>query len=83
MLLVVDFTTFVLPPSLSLSFPHPSHSTNILNTKKKQRTFNPPKIPGKDDITGEPLTQRPDDTAVRSSLLSLPFPFLPSLPFSH
>ncbi|GAA6056339.1 hypothetical protein JCM3770_000677 [Rhodotorula araucariae] len=23
--------------------------------------FNPPKVPGKDDVTGEPLTQRPDD----------------------
>jgi adenylate kinase len=23
--------------------------------------FNPPKTPGKDDITGEPLVQRPDD----------------------
>jgi len=23
--------------------------------------FNPPKVPGKDDITGEPLVQRPDD----------------------
>ncbi|ORY78378.1 adenylate kinase-domain-containing protein [Leucosporidium creatinivorum] len=26
-------------------------------------SFNPPKVPGKDDITGEPLSQRPDDTA--------------------
>ncbi|SCZ95983.1 BZ3500_MvSof-1268-A1-R1_Chr8-1g09926 [Microbotryum saponariae] len=26
-------------------------------------SFNPPKIPGKDDLTGEDLTQRPDDTA--------------------
>lgn len=24
-------------------------------------TFNPPKVKGKDDITGEPLTRRPDD----------------------
>src|SRR5262245_47350411 len=24
--------------------------------------FNPPKAPGKDDVTGEPLVQRPDDT---------------------
>ena len=23
--------------------------------------FNPPKVPGKDDLTGEPLMQRPDD----------------------
>ncbi|CAM9510504.1 unnamed protein product, partial [Discosporangium mesarthrocarpum] len=25
--------------------------------------FNPPKVPGKDDVTGEPLTRRSDDTA--------------------
>jgi adenylate kinase len=24
-------------------------------------TFNPPKVPGRDDVTGEPLTRRPDD----------------------
>lgn len=24
-------------------------------------TFNPPKVPGKDDVTGEPLSKRPDD----------------------
>lgn len=27
-------------------------------------TFNPPKVPGKDDITGEPLSKRPDDNPV-------------------
>mmetsp|Transcript_35101 Transcript_35101/g.35737 ORF Transcript_35101/g.35737 Transcript_35101/m.35737 type:complete len:240 (+) Transcript_35101:57-776(+) len=27
------------------------------------RTFNPPKVPGVDDVTGEPLMQRGDDTA--------------------
>ncbi|GAA5884263.1 hypothetical protein JCM16303_002430 [Sporobolomyces ruberrimus] len=26
-------------------------------------SFNPPKVPGKDDVTGEPLSQRPDDNA--------------------
>lgn len=25
-------------------------------------TYNPPRAPGKDDVTGEPLVQRPDDT---------------------
>lgn len=25
--------------------------------------FNPPKVPGKDDVTGEPLSKRPDDNA--------------------
>lgn len=26
-------------------------------------SFNPPKVAGKDDVTGEPLSQRPDDNA--------------------
>lgn len=26
-------------------------------------SFNPPKVPGMDDVTGEPLSQRPDDNA--------------------
>lgn len=26
------------------------------------RDFNAPKVPGKDDVTGEPLTQRDDDS---------------------
>lgn len=33
-----------------------SASGRVYNT-----TFNPPKVPGKDDITGEPLTKRSDD----------------------
>ncbi|KAK4048821.1 Adenylate kinase 2 [Microbotryomycetes sp. JL201] len=32
-------------------------------------SFNPPREAGKDDVTGEPLSQRPDDTAVRSPAL--------------
>ena len=32
-------------------------SGRVYNTE-----FNPPKVPGKDDVTGEPLTQRPDDS---------------------
>ena len=34
------------------------------------RTFAPPKIPGKDDVTGEPLIHRPDDneTTLRKRL---------------
>ena len=36
-----------------------------------QLRFNPPKVAGKDDVTGEPLSQRPDDDAVRLAI----FPF--------
>ena len=33
-------------------------------------SYNPPKIPGLDDVTGEPLTKRPDDNPVRKIGLS-------------
>lgn len=33
-------------------------------------SFNPPKVAGQDDVTGEPLAKRPDDTRVRLSPLS-------------
>ena len=32
-------------------------------------SYNPPKIDGLDDETGEPLTKRPDDNPVRRSVL--------------
>lgn len=32
-------------------------------------TYNKPKVPGKDDVTGEALTKRPDDTPVRPLFL--------------
>ena len=32
-------------------------------------SYNPPRTPGKDDLTGEPLTKRPDDNVVRLFLL--------------
>jgi adenylate kinase family enzyme len=34
--------------------------------------YNPPKVPGLDDVTGEPLEQRPDDKAetVRNRLIA-------------
>ena len=28
-------------------------------------SYNPPKVEGRDDLTGEPLTKRPDDNPVR------------------
>ena len=31
-------------------------------------SYNPPKVPGLDDETGEPLTKRPDDNPVRTAL---------------
>ena len=34
---------------------------HIASGRSYHVTFNPPKVPGKDDITGEPLIQRDDD----------------------
>lgn len=47
-------------PFLSLQPPY-SHSRPL------QSSFNPPKVVGTDDLTGEPLIRRSDDTAVRPS----------------
>jgi adenylate kinase family enzyme len=37
--------------------------TNLLSGRSYHREFNPPKIDGRDDLTGEPLVQRSDDNA--------------------
>jgi adenylate kinase len=37
--------------------------TNPRNGRSYHTTFNPPRVPGIDDDDGEPLVQRPDDTA--------------------
>lgn len=36
-------------------------------------SYNTPKIAGLDDVTGEPLTKRPDDSPVRNSHIPIPF----------
>lgn len=51
------------------------YSENVLS--KPQLSFNPPKVPGKDDVTGEPLSQRPDDNAVRQIVPPLSLPVYP------
>lgn len=61
-LIPVNFVVHLLtPPSVILSriasrWLH-EPSGRVYNTD-----FNPPKVPGKDDVTGEPLTQREDDS---------------------
>jgi adenylate kinase family enzyme len=39
-----------------LSQPPPKKSGRVYNTE-----FSPPKVPNRDDVTGEPLIRRPDD----------------------
>lgn len=61
-LIPVNFVVHLLtPPSVILSrigsrWVH-EPSGRVYNT-----TFHAPQVPGKDDVTGEPLTQRPDDS---------------------
>lgn len=42
------------------------HTFATVLTVPLQLHFNPPKVAGKDDVTGEPLSQRPDDDPVNS-----------------
>lgn len=46
----------ILRARISERYVHPA-SGRVYNL-----TFSPPRVPGRDDITGEPLVQRPDDT---------------------
>ena len=39
------------------------YSLNGLSGRTYHKVFNPPKVEGKDDVTGEPLIQRSDDNA--------------------
>lgn len=61
-LVPINFVVHLLtPPSIIIKriasrWVH-APSGRVYNTE-----FNPPKVPGRDDVTGEPLTQRPDDS---------------------
>ena len=55
MVVNIDTPKEVIVERISNRWVH-APSGRVYNT-----TFNPPKVPGKDDITGEPLTRRSDD----------------------
>jgi len=40
---------------------------HLASGRSYHNVFNPPKVPEKDDVTGEPLTQREDDKPVPNS----------------
>lgn len=40
----------------------PARWVHLASGRVYNDTFNPPKEPGIDDVTGEPLSKRPDDT---------------------
>lgn len=46
----------------------PARWVHLPSGRVYNTTYSAPKVPGKDDVTGEPLTKRPDDTPVRDLL---------------
>ncbi len=46
--------------------------THLPSGRVYNLSYNPPKVEGKDDITGEPLSKREDDNVVCSALPLLP-----------
>ncbi|KAL5489885.1 ADK2 [Sanghuangporus weigelae] len=55
LLVTLTVPEHILHARIACRFVHPA-SGRIYNTH-----FNPPRIPGRDDLTGEPLVHRPDD----------------------
>jgi hypothetical protein len=67
--LAMPYSYYVLPLSLAMSyyFPQVERVTGRWihpgSGRSYHTKFAPPKVPGRDDITGEPLIQRKDDNA--------------------
>ena len=51
----------IVRDSLSLSLYNQIDTRTRIHTGAYHSVFNPPREPGKDDVTGEPLIQRKDD----------------------
>jgi adenylate kinase len=60
-LLPINFVVQLLTPSSIIASRIASRWVHGPSGRVYNTEFNPPKVPGKDDVTGEPLTQRPDD----------------------
>lgn len=50
--------------SYRLTSPEPARWVHLPSGRVYNTTYSAPKVPGRDDITGEPLSKRPDDTPV-------------------
>ena len=58
----IDFVVEIEVPDSDIIQRMSGRRVHLSSGRTYHVTFNPPKISGKDDVTGEPLVQRPDDT---------------------
>ncbi len=59
----IDFVVEIEVPDTDIIQRMDGRRVHLASGRTYHITFNPPKVPGKDDVTGEPLVQRPDDLA--------------------
>ena len=57
----IDFVLEIEVPDSDIIQRMSGRRAHLASGRTYHITFNPPKVAGKDDITGEPLVQRPDD----------------------
>ena len=59
----IDFVVEIEVPDADIIQRMDGRRVHLASGRTYHITNNPPKVPGKDDVTGEPLVQRPDDLA--------------------
>jgi adenylate kinase len=59
----IDFVVEIEVPDTDIIQRMDGRRVHLASGRTYHITHNPPKVPGKDDVTGEPLVQRPDDQA--------------------
>ena len=57
----IDFVLEIEVPDVDIITRMAGRRVHLASGRSYHTTFNPPKVAGKDDITGEDLVQRPDD----------------------
>ena len=57
----IDFVVEIEVPDVDIITRMAGRRVHLASGRSYHTTFNPPKVAGKDDITGEDLVQRPDD----------------------
>ena len=59
----IDFVVEIEVPDADIIQRMDGRRVHLASGRTYHTTFNPPKVTGKDDVTGEDLIQRPDDAA--------------------
>ncbi|HEY6895223.1 MAG TPA: adenylate kinase, partial [Rhodanobacteraceae bacterium] len=57
----IDYVVEIDVPDAAIIERMSGRRCHVASGRTYHIVFNPPKVPGKDDVTGEPLIQRPDD----------------------